>query len=152
MVLVSFFLKGAKSVAGARLRLPGEPRVFPRRQAAGVPSSVTECPECVGVSLFAQRTRVPSSGCMSSFSLPSSQHRDRAPADLEEGPGRGALEHHASPGRGLRHGQRLRGKSRRRAADPGRCGQVPVPASGSASEQARARAPQTPPGSLLRLG
>lgn len=47
MVLVSFFLKGAKSVAGARLRLPGEPRVFPRRQAAGVPSSVTECPECV---------------------------------------------------------------------------------------------------------
>nr|KAF6423773.1 solute carrier family 13 member 3 [Rousettus aegyptiacus] len=41
MVLVSFFLKGAKSVAGARLRLPGEPRVFPRRQAAA-PNTETE--------------------------------------------------------------------------------------------------------------
>uniref|UniRef100_A0ABI7YKD9 Solute carrier family 13 member 3 n=1 Tax=Felis catus TaxID=9685 RepID=A0ABI7YKD9_FELCA len=37
------------------------------------------------------------------------QRGDRALADVEEGPGHGALEHHPSPGRGLRHGQRLRG-------------------------------------------
>ncbi|XP_078300148.1 Na(+)/dicarboxylate cotransporter 3 isoform X2 [Panthera onca] len=44
-----------------------------------------------------------------SFFTPGFQRGDRALADVEEGPGHGALEHHPSPGRGLRHGQRLRG-------------------------------------------
>ncbi|XP_070328828.1 Na(+)/dicarboxylate cotransporter 3 isoform X3 [Odocoileus virginianus] len=55
-----------------------------------------------------------------------SQHRDSALADVEASSGHGALEHHPSPGRGLRHGQRLRGVGavgvdRRAAAPPGEC-------------------------------
>uniref|UniRef100_A0AC11ETL5 Solute carrier family 13 member 3 n=1 Tax=Ovis aries TaxID=9940 RepID=A0AC11ETL5_SHEEP len=59
-----------------------------------------------------------------SLFTPGSQHRDSTLADVEEGPGYGALEHHPSPGRGLCHGQRLRGVGavgvdRRAAAPPG---------------------------------
>lgn len=56
---------------------------------------------------------------LSVFSPPSSQHRDSALADVEEGSGHSALEHHPSPGRGLCHGQRLRGKRGRQQAARG---------------------------------
>lgn len=85
----------------------------------------------------------PQSECL--LSLPSFQHRDKTPADVEEGGGNHPLEHHPSPGRGLLHGQGLRGKIGRRAARPGRRGQVPVPAAGAAQEPETPRALQTPP-------
>lgn len=44
------------------------------------------------------------------FSLSSTKHRDPALADLEEGPGDGALEHHPAAWRRLCHGQGLWGE------------------------------------------
>lgn len=101
-----------RSGAGARLWLPEDPYPDP----ASVPTEMglwglvippqAECPECAWVSLSTQRDRCPLLR-LGVFFPPSSQHRDRALADVEESPGHGALEHHPSPGRGLRHGQRL---------------------------------------------
>lgn len=43
------------------------------------------------------------------FSFSSTKHWDAAPADMEEGPGNSALEHHPAARRGLRHGKGLWG-------------------------------------------